>query len=111
MKKDMSISALNTATAMFLFQITPGDITFFNLTPSEKNRLRMIAKNDFIENAELFSEINVPHFFLKIDKDVREFLTDYSMLGGTHHFAMVYGDLIEDIRILSEISGIEFFKI
>lgn len=110
-KKDMSISTVNTATAMFLFQMKPGDITLFNLAPSEKNRFRMIATNGFIEDTELFSEINAPHFLLKIDKDVRKFLTDYSLLGGTHHFAMAYGDLTEDIRTLSEILGIEFFKI
>ncbi len=110
-KKDMSISAANTETAMFLFQLKPGSITLFNISPQDRDGFRMIAANGCIEDVKLFPGITAPHFLLKIDRDVREFLTDYSLLGGTHHLAMAYGDFTKEIRMLSEILGTEFFKI
>ncbi|HON06255.1 MAG TPA: hypothetical protein PLB98_07800 [bacterium] len=110
-KKDMSISCANTSTAMFLFQLKPGNITLFNLAPCGENGFRMITTNGYIEDTKLFPDITAPHFLLRINGDVRKFLTDYSLLGGTHHLAMAYGDFTDDIRMLSDILGIEFFKI
>ena len=110
-KKDMSISCANTSTAMFLFQLKPGNITLFNLAPCGENGFRMITTNGYIEDTKLFPDITAPHFLLRINGDVRKFLTDYSLLGGTHHLAMAYGDFTDDIRMLSDILGMEFFKI
>jgi len=109
-KKDMSISAKNTATCMFLFQMKPGQVTLLNLAPCNGN-IRLITTVATIEDQQIFSSINAPHFLLKIDGDVRDFLTCYSMLGGTHHLAMAYGDITEQLRLFASIAGIEFAKI
>ncbi|HOJ31514.1 MAG TPA: hypothetical protein PK165_06910 [bacterium] len=110
-KKDMGILEKGTATSMFLFQMKPGYVTLFNLAPCRKGNFRMIATTGYIEDIELFQDITSPHFLLKIANDVREFLSQYSNNGGTHHLAMVYGDVIEQIRILASIMGLEFSKI
>lgn len=110
-KKDMSITKTGVSTAMFLFQMKPGDITLFNLTFSEKEKVRMITTTGCVEDVGLFADIKSPHFLLKINNDVREFLTHYSNLGGTHHLAMAYGDFRKELKMFSEISGFEFFSI
>ncbi|HOK79441.1 MAG TPA: hypothetical protein PK303_01600 [bacterium] len=110
-KKDMSILKKGTSTSMFLFQMKPGYVTLFNLAPWRKKTFRMITTTGYIEDAELFHDIVSPHFLLKIETDVREFLTKYSNIGGTHHLAMVYGDVTEQIRTLASIMEFEFFKI
>ncbi|MCM8764226.1 MAG: hypothetical protein NC830_02520 [Candidatus Omnitrophica bacterium] len=110
-EKDMNIVNSGSSTGMFLFQMKPGNVTLFNISPYENEKFRFIAAKGRIENKKMFSDIKAPHFLLKVKGDVRDFLTCYSLYGGTHHLAMAYGDYNEQIRTLADIIGLQFLQI
>lgn len=110
-KKDMSITAPGTSTAMFYFQMKAGEVTLFNLAPAKEKKFHVITTKARIEDEPLFSKVQSPHFLLKVSGDVRDFLTTYSMTGGTHHLAMAYGDHIQYLRTFARIAGLQFTEI
>lgn len=83
-----------------------GEATFANLAPAPCDGYRLII---------------APVTVLEIDGDdrmldsvrgwfrpalrVEDFLAEYSMLGGTHHAALVYGDVAEELSYLGSIMG------
>lgn len=109
-QKDMSIVKKGLKTLVFKFQMKPGKITIFNIAP-EKTSFKFIVSTGKILDMPLFKDIISPHFVLKLDKKIEDFLTEYSLLGGTHHLAMAYGDRREEIKMLSEIMGVEYREI
>lgn len=109
-KKNLDLIEQGLSTAMFLFPLKPGKVTLFNISP-DKNSFRFIVSKGEILNKPLFKDIISPHFLLKVDGKVEDFLTEYSKFGGTHHLAMVYGDRKNDLRYLAEIMNIPFFEI
>ncbi len=107
----MSITAPGSSTCMFSFQMKPGKVTLFNLAPGYGETFHLIATRAKVEDIDIFSGIQSPHFFLKISGDVRDFLSAYSRAGGTHHLAMAYGDHVQSIRDLAQIAGLKFTEI
>lgn len=110
-KKEMTLIKPGLATAMFLFPLKPGDVTFFNIALAEDGRFRFIVTEGRILDKPLFKALNSPHFLLKVPGNIENFLTQYSLLGGTHHLAMTYGDRKEELRFFSEITDIPIFEI
>ncbi len=109
-EKDMTIVKKGLKTLFFKFQIKPGKITLFNISPTENSFKFIVSKGEIID-IPIFEDITSPHFIFKVDRKVEDFLTEYSKLGGTHHLAMTYGDRSEEIKYLSEIMGIEYFEV
>jgi len=110
-KKDLPLIGPGIATAMFLFQLKPGQITLFNIAPTRNGVLKFIVGTGKILRVPLFKDICSPHFLMQVDGDVKDFLTNYSLAGGTHHLAMVYGNRIADMEVFSDLIGIKLIKI
>ncbi|MCM8815959.1 MAG: hypothetical protein NC913_00350 [Candidatus Omnitrophica bacterium] len=110
-KKDMNIAAPGTFTTMLYFQMKPGKVTLFNLAPSKEKKFNIIVAKGQIEDKALFRQIQSPHFLLKLNGDVREFLNVYSTAGGTHHLAMAYGDHVQCIKTFAHIARFQFIEI
>ncbi|MFH1904427.1 MAG: hypothetical protein ABIK53_02735 [bacterium] len=110
-KKDMPLSGKGLSTAMFLFPLKPGKVTLLNIALDKEGKFKFIVNCGEVIKMNLFKDIDAPHFILKIEGDVRDFLTRYSLQGGTHHLAMAYGDKTEEIKFLSEIMDIPVFEI
>jgi len=109
-KKDLSLTGPNLFTAMFLFPLKAGKITLFNIASGEDGKFKFIVANGEILDEPLLKDINSPHFLMKVP-DVEDFLTKYSLLGGTHHLAMAYGDKKIELKYLAEIMKLPFFEI
>ena len=109
-KKEMQIIKPGLATAMFLFPLKPGPVTLFNIAPNEEGFRFIVSKKEVLDEP-LFEDINSPHFLLKVSGDIGDFLTNYSLLGGTHHLGMSYGDRKEELRFLSQITKIPIFEV
>lgn len=110
-KKPMDVTGPGIATAMMLFPFKPGPVTLFNIAPAHSSEFRLITAVAEIEDAPLFDGILSPHFILKTSRNVGNFLNEYSMLGGTHHLAMAYGDVRASIRHLAIMLNTPCFEI
>lgn len=109
-KKEMEIIKPGLATAMFLFPLKPGQVTLFNIAPNKEGFKFIVSKKEVLDEP-LFEDVNSPHFLLKVSGDIGDFLTNYSLLGGTHHLAMAYGDRRQDLKFLSQIMEIPIFEV
>lgn len=69
----------------------PGPATLCALTLGAKGRWRLIASAMTIADFGPL-EMEVPHFKLAPNGDVRDFLTAYAKAGGPHHNAVCFGD-------------------
>lgn len=109
-KKDMTLIKKNLGTAMFLFPLKPGKVTLFNIAPSAGGKFRFIISSGQVLDRPLLPDIKSPHFFFKVS-GIEDFLTRYSLLGGTHHLAMAYGDRRQELMCLAEVMKIPVFEV
>lgn len=98
-------------TAVPVFSIVPGKYTLLNLTGTEKRKLKFIASLVDVEDRCPLKNIKTPHFFIRTAQKVEDFLTAYSMEGGIHHLAIVYGDIRNKLRFFSSIKNIPLVEI
>lgn len=98
-------------TAILSFTLEPGEVSLLNLRVSSEEELKVLLGRGEILNQPPLRSISSPHFFFRPEKKVEEFLTQYSLYGGTHHSALCYGDVTEEIRHFCRITGIPLSEI
>ncbi len=98
-------------TAVLSFTLEPGEVSLLNLRISSEKKLGFIFTKGEILDKPPLRDISSPHFIFKPKMRVKEFLTQYSLYGGTHHSALCYGDLSREIRYFSRVSGISLSEI
>ncbi len=89
----------------------PGPAILANLAPLGGDKYRFLVcegKMLEVDNRKLKDTIRG---WFKPNKRVPDFLEDYSQYGGTHHLAMVYGDLSREMSTLGRIMGWEVINI
>jgi len=98
-------------TAVLSFTLEQGEVTLLNLRVSSEKKLEFILTQGKILDKPPLRNIPSPHFIFKPRMRIEEFLTQYSLHGGTHHSALGYGNFLEEIKYVSEISGIPLVEI
>ncbi len=106
---DLALSSC-LPTAVLSFTLDPGEVTLLNLRVTSEKKLEFILTQGEVMNKSPLKSISSPHFIFKPWISVEEFLTQYSFHGGTHHSALCYGNLSEEIRYVSEISGVSLVE-
>lgn len=85
-----------------------GKAVFVNLAPVKENNFTLILAP--VEMLEVPGEDKMEdsiHGWFKPKVPVAEFLAEYSKNGGTHHAAIVYGDVLGVLKNFAEIMGWE----
>ncbi|MDD3726316.1 MAG: hypothetical protein PHI44_03890 [Candidatus Ratteibacteria bacterium] len=100
----------NVPTAVPVFSITPGKYTLFNLTGTDRG-LKVIASLVDVLDRSPLKKVDTPHFFIRPAQKVEDFLTAYSMEGGSHHLAIVYGDIRNKLKFFCNIKNIPYVEI
>lgn len=98
-------------SAVLSFTLEPGLATLLNFTQNNGGKIKFITAKVRIMDRPPLEEIDSPHFFIKIENKVEDFLSQYSCEGGTHHLALAYGDHVRKIEMVSKILGLKFIKI
>ncbi len=89
----------------------PGPATFMALTLGPGARWRIIAASASIEDYGPLPDFCVPHFKLKPQKDVRDFLTAYAKAGGPHHNAVCFGDARRRLRFAAQLLNADYVEL
>jgi len=98
-------------TVVLSFTLEPGEVTLLNLRISSEKKLGLILTKGEILDRPPLMDISSPHFIFRPKMRVEEFLTQYSLYGGTHHSALCYGDFSREIRYFSKITGVSWVEI
>lgn len=100
-------AAMNPASVAC--SLRSGPAVLVNLAPGLDNSFSLIASPvEILEDTSTETMRTVIRSWIQPDSDIAEFLERYSMLGGTHHSAIVPGNHIEALAVFAEMLGLEF---
>ena len=97
--------------AVPVFSFRPGEATLINLIPAAGGGFRLITAGIQMQKWEVDLPLQSPQGYFKPNKDLSQFLTEYSMWGGSHHLAVSYGDSAGKIAKLAALCGVEHVHI
>ncbi|HHW30998.1 MAG TPA: hypothetical protein GXX20_04880 [Clostridiaceae bacterium] len=89
-----------------------GEATFVDLAPGPNNTYSLIISKGEMLGVEGEDKMkNSIHGWFKPSMSVADFLASYSKVGGTHHAALVYGDVIKELKCFGELMGWKVLEI
>ncbi|MCL2118545.1 MAG: hypothetical protein FWH27_08990 [Planctomycetaceae bacterium] len=88
----------------------PGTATLAALVQC-RNRWKLITALVQTENFRPLPTLCVPHTKIRVHGDVRKFLTDYAKAGGTHHNAILTGDVRARLRTLAVLTDMDYAEL
>jgi len=83
-----------------------GEFVLVNLAPGPDGSYTLIvapAEMLHIKGKDNMSQLI--HGWFRPQMPIQQFLEEYSRAGGTHHLALVYGDVADDILRFGEVMG------
>jgi L-arabinose isomerase len=93
------------------FALQPGRVTLASLTTGPQGRMRVVVtEGQVLDFAPLDGALN-PQYKLAPSRRLPDFLTDYSLAGGSHHQALAYGSHSETLRKLCRVLDVDFVAV
>ena len=89
------------------FTLEPGSVTLVNITTDADGKFFFIVYETEIMDRKVFPKFDIPHWVIKLGEPVGDFLTRYSMSGGTHHLVAVPGKHASAITKLAALHGFD----
>ena len=97
-------------TGMF-FSAEPGECTLASITPDGHGGFRIIAFAGEIPDLPPYETFNRAHWIFQCRGKAATVLDNYSLAGGPHHLAAVYGNRIPQMQALARRHGFDFIDI
>ena len=111
MRNPFSMVSLPYAPASLSFALEPGEVTLVSLTTGPRGRLRfVIAEGDVLDFPPLAGALN-PQYKFAPSEDLGQFLTEFSLAGGSHHQALAYGSHGDTLHKVADLLGIDSFYV
>ncbi|MDX1357679.1 MAG: hypothetical protein R3232_02485 [Clostridia bacterium] len=108
-EKDYIFSDVEVNPIVFSGEFKPGKAFLVNLSPSANGEFTLIAAPIEVFSCEKV-KIGVRGWF-RPAIPISEFLAEYSLHGGTHHSALVYGECMDKIKSLAYTMKFNLIKI
>lgn len=89
-----------------------GKAVLVDIAPTSENTFRLIVSNgEMIKTGPVDNMNNTIHGWFKPEMDINDFLSNYSLAGGTHHSILVYTDSSNDIEQFGKLMNWKVTKI
>lgn len=110
LKKEMKYSDIDTTWLCGTYK--SGEATIVDLAPLGGSEFRVIASKVEMKTPDCkkFRGSTTCGWF-KPNKNIGDFLSDYSKLGGTHHLSIMYGDMRNMAETFAKVMNFEYFEI
>jgi len=92
--------------AVPVFQLKPGAVTLASITQWPGEGFRVVACTGEVAEAPEHPGLSSPYSRIRFGRELPGFLEDYSRAGGTHHLALGYGDLLDELRAFARFLNI-----
>jgi L-arabinose isomerase len=76
---------------LLAFTLEPGPCTLVSLTTVADGKLKLVVAEGEVVDHPYIADLNRPHYKFRPDGELCDFLTRFSLEGGSHHQAMAYG--------------------
>jgi L-arabinose isomerase len=107
----LGIVDLPLRPVLLRFTLKPGTVTIASLTIKADGKLKLIAAEGEILDFPPINGLMTPHFKFQPKKPLSAFLTEISLEGSSHHFALSYGSCVSLLEKLADLTGVEFAKV
>lgn len=94
-----------------VFTLRPGLATLLNITTGPQGRIQWIVTEGQVVDAPSLPNLTQVHNKFKSHLPVKEFIAQYSMLGGSHHQALAYDSWKSELVKLARILGVQYHEI
>lgn len=97
------IMEVQVAPLLLAFSLEPGDATLLSLTTVADGQLKFIVAEGRVLDFPYLPDLARPHYKFSPNGDLSDFLTRYSLAGGSHHQALAFGhwgDTLEKVACL-----------
>jgi len=94
------------ATVNLTFALEPGEVTLVNLATVADGRLKLICAEGEVLDFRVLEEYRTPNFKFRPAMRACDFLTQYSLAGGSHHMALAYGRQAATVEKIGAILGV-----
>jgi L-arabinose isomerase len=108
LRSTLNLIDLRVAPLLLAFNLEPGEATLVSLTTLANGRLKFIVTEGQVVDFPYISDLGRPHYKFKPNRDLCDFLTRFSMEGGSHHQAMSYGRWADTVERVATLLGIEY---
>lgn len=99
-RKDFWADGISPYVGMH-FTLEPGLVTLVNITTDADGKFFFIVYETEIMDRKVFKKFDIPHWVIKLNEPVADFLTRYSVAGGTHHLVAIPGKQLSSIAKLA----------
>jgi len=97
--------------AVPVFSFRPGEATLVNLVAAPGGGFRFITARVQMQRWRTDLSLQSPQGYFKPRTELGDFLTRYSMLGGSHHLALTYGDNTACVSRFASLCGVECLEV
>jgi L-arabinose isomerase len=101
-----AIMDVQVVPLLLAFSLAPGEATLASLTTVADGQLKFVVAEGEVLDFPYVADLARPHYKFSPHGDLCEFLTRFSMEGGSHHQAMAYGRWASTIEKLADLMGI-----
>ena len=107
LRSDMGLVSLRVAPLLLTFSLAPGDATLVSLTTLADGRFKLVAAEGQVVDFPYIAGLARPHYKFRPDGDLGDFLTRFSLEGGSHHQAMAYGRWAGTVTRVAALLGVD----
>lgn len=108
---ELSLIDLKVDPLLLAFSLEPGEVTLASLTTGAGGKLRLVVCEGEVVDFPYVADLARPHFKFRPDGDLSDFLTRFSLEGGSHHHALAYGRWSDTLAKVATLLGIEYARV
>jgi L-arabinose isomerase len=111
LRSSLSLVDLRVAPLLLAFSLEPGDVTLVSLTTLADGRVKFVITEGEVVDFPYLADLARPHYKFRPDRDLADFLTAFSLEGGSHHQALVYGRCAATVQKVAALLGVDCARV
>ena len=111
LRSTLGLVDLRIAPLLLAFSLEPGDVTLVSLVTGPGGRLKLVATEGQVVDFPYVPDMGRPHYKFAPNAPLADFLTRYSVAGGSHHQALAYGHWADTVEKIATLIGVDYARI
>jgi L-arabinose isomerase len=108
---NLSLTEASFRPVLLRFALKPGIVTLVSLTITTGGKLKIVSTEGKVIDSRPIESVISSQCKFQPEKPLTDFLTELSLEGSSHHFALSYGKWSSLIEKVADLIGAEFVKI
>jgi len=111
LRNALELFDLRVAPLLLAHSLEPGEVTLISLTTGPEGKIRFVVTEGELLDFKYIPDMARPHHKFRPEGDLSEFLTRFSLVGGSHHQALAYGRWADTLEKVAMLLGVEYFRV